>query len=158
MTIIWQPVTNSTTQISGPSEVVGASAPGSSKGRKRKGKSREKADAVLSSPPTRLVWIKVHPSVFHEVYIELRDATSFTLEKVKKSAQDGEPEVIVEMADLRKRLNVFEIMGPKSSQVIKGALKPVLEDKREEFKKVAVILYCQTLLTDDHHQVLECTG
>ena len=100
----------------------------------------------------------MHPSVFHEVYIELRDATSFTLEKVKKSAQDGEPEVIVEMADLRKRLNVFEIMGPKSSQVIKGALKHVLEDKREEFRKVAVILYCQTLLTDDHHQVLECTG
>ncbi len=41
------------------------------------------------------------------------------------------------MADLREHLNVYEIMGPKASQIIKGALKPV-DDKREDFRKVCV--------------------
>lgn len=42
------------------------------------------------------------------------------------------------MADLREQFNVFEIMGPKASQVLKGALKPA-DDKREDFKKVCVL-------------------
>lgn len=41
------------------------------------------------------------------------------------------------MADLREHFNVFEIMGPKSSQVIKGALRPV-DDQRGEFRKVCL--------------------
>ena len=82
----------------------------------------------------RTLWIWAHPSVFEEVYGELRTAASFALETFKKMNPSTRCEV--EIADLREQLNVFEIMGPKSSQVIKGALRPVPEDTREEFKTV----------------------
>ena len=132
-------------------------APAVTRGTKARGKGKGKEKATSADNPqqrTRIVWIRVHPSITDKVHEALRVSTSFALEAVKQAGRITE----VEIADLREHFNVFEIMGPKSSQVIKGALKPVLEDKREEFKKVAVILYCQTLLTDDHHQVLECTG
>ena len=99
-----------------------------------KGKRKEREDSPEDSG--RVVWVWVHPSVFEQVYLELQTAASFALEAVKKGniAVDGKAEV--EIADLREQVNVFEIMGPKSSQVIKGALKPVNEDGREAFKKV----------------------
>lgn len=139
VTIIWQPVNAPAVRSSETEDADKTEGSGPSKSRKRKGKSKEKGDAnpSTSTPPNRLLWIKVHPSMFHEVYVELRDAASFALETVKKSAQAGEPELTVEMADLRNKLNVFELMGPKSSQVIRGALKPVIEDKREELNKVS---------------------
>lgn len=82
----------------------------------------------------RTLWIWAHPSVFEDVYRELRTAASFALETFKKTKPSMRCEV--EIADLREQLNAFEIMGPKSSQVIKGALRPVPEDTCEEFKKV----------------------
>ena len=80
----------------------------------------------------------VHPSVFERVFVELRTAASFALEAAKEAARPSDPTYEVQVADLREQLNVFEIMGPKSSQVIKGSLKPVVEDSREEFKKVII--------------------
>lgn len=65
--------------------------------------------------------------------------TSYTLEAVKLAAPPNDPVVQVEIADLRECLNVFEIMGAKSSQVIKGALRPVADDKRQELKKVSAV-------------------
>ncbi|KAK7681603.1 hypothetical protein QCA50_015336 [Cerrena zonata] len=140
VTVIWQPVNGPAKGPSGSENSSGgveAEGAGPSTGRKRKGKSQQKASpsTIDISPPTRLLWIKVHPSIFHEVYIELRDAASFALETVKKSSQSDEPELTVEIADLRTKLNIFEIMGPKSSQIIRGVLRPVLDDKREELKK-----------------------
>ena len=61
----------------------------------------------------------------------LRLSTSFALDSTKEAGRVAE----VEIADLREHFNIFEIVGPKSSQVIKGALKPV-DDKRADFKKV----------------------
>lgn len=85
---------------------------------------------------TRSLWVKIHPSVFEEVYAELRTAASFALEAAKKaSPPPADKPYEVELADLREHLNVFEIMGPKSSQVIRGALRPVADDIRPEFKK-----------------------
>lgn len=78
----------------------------------------------------------MHPSVFQEVYTEIRTAASFTLDVAKK---DSSNTYEVEIADMRERLNVFEIMGPKSSQIICGALRPVAEDRRPEFKKVILL-------------------
>ncbi|CAL1712921.1 unnamed protein product [Somion occarium] len=138
VTIIWQPIPVTADDPHMDVQVnLQSSEAGPSKGRKRKGKSKEKAKEKESDSqsPSRRVWLKVHPSVFHDVYVELRDATSFALEAVKKAAAPGDPACVVEMADLRNKLNVFEIMGPKASQVIRGALRPVLEDIREDFKK-----------------------
>ncbi|EKM51892.1 uncharacterized protein PHACADRAFT_127885 [Phanerochaete carnosa HHB-10118-sp] len=98
-----------------------------------KGKGKE-CDQVAQDTE-RVVWIWAHPSVFEVVYLELRTAASFALEAVKRGTILIDEEATVEMADLRSQVNVFEIMGPKSSQVIKGALKPVNGDSREEFKK-----------------------
>lgn len=97
----------------------------------RKGK--ERANPIVYND--RVVWIWAHPSVFEEAYLELRTAASFALEAAGKTAPSG-VKYEIQMADLREQVNVFEIMGPKSSQVIKGALRPVVDDTREEFKKV----------------------
>jgi ribonuclease P/MRP protein subunit POP1 len=42
----------------------------------------------------------------------------------------------IEMADLRGSINAFEIMGPKSSQIIEGALKLAAAGNSEDQKKV----------------------
>ncbi|KAI0352614.1 POP1-domain-containing protein [Trametes cingulata] len=100
---------------------------------KNKDKGKEKAsEHALSEPQQRkrVVWIRIHPAVTAEVHGTLRLAASSVLDSAKQGGRLAE----VEMADLREQFNVFEIMGPKASQVIKGALKPV-DDKREDFKK-----------------------
>jgi len=51
--------------------------------------------------------------------------------------REEEKDIDVEIADLRGQINVFEIMGPKSSQVLRGALNPVLQDQRKDFTQVA---------------------
>ncbi|KAI0670934.1 POP1-domain-containing protein [Trametes maxima] len=96
-----------------------------------KGKGKETStSAITSSGKTRLVWIRVHPSVIVEAHQTLRLASSSVLDAAKDAGRIEQ----VEMADLREEFNVFEIMGPKASQVLQGALKPV-DDKRTEFKR-----------------------
>lgn len=76
----------------------------------------------------------MHPAVLAEAHQSLRLAASFALDAAKQAGRTAE----VEMADLREHFNVFEIMGPKASQVIKGALKPT-DDQRADFKKVGAL-------------------
>ncbi|KAJ8455266.1 hypothetical protein ONZ51_g12543 [Trametes cubensis] len=97
-------------------------------------KGKRKAKPATSGPPPdhKSLWIRVHPSVLVAAHQTLRLAASSVLDAAKQAGRD----VTVEMADLREHLNVFEIMGPKASQVIKGVLKPV-EDQSKEFKKVS---------------------
>ncbi|KAI0714000.1 POP1-domain-containing protein [Cerioporus squamosus] len=104
---------------------------GSGKGKgKSNGKEKETPSTTDAQQRTRVVWIRVHPSITGEVHDALRLSASFALDKAKQIGRIAE----VEMADLREHFNVFEIMGPKSSQVIKGALRPV-SDQRGDFKK-----------------------
>ncbi|THV05260.1 POP1-domain-containing protein [Dendrothele bispora CBS 962.96] len=98
----------------------------------RKGKDKEAPSGLDPSKVIRTLWICVHPSVMKEVYIVLQTSVSLVLESIRDA---GLPEVQVELAPLRGQLNMFEIMGPKSSQVIKGAFSPVLNDQSETFKK-----------------------
>lgn len=97
-----------------------------------KGKERETPPAELA----RTVWVWVHPSVYDAVYVQMRVAASFALEQAQEAKPGRLLPFKLEMADLREQVNVFEIMGPKSSQVIKGALRPLLGDDRAEFKQV----------------------
>ena len=55
---------------------------------------------------------------------------------LQKRKEAGGKEEEIQMTDLRDRFNIFEIMGPKSSQIITGALKPIKEEMTREFKKV----------------------
>ena len=109
--------------------------------RRDKEKGKEKETEVESDPDVpRTVWIRSHPVVFEDVFSALQTSASLTLDAFKKCPQNKGKEVEVELADLRGQVNAFEIMGSKSSQVIKGAVTPVSGDKREEFKKVCEML------------------
>lgn len=80
----------------------------------------------------RVLWLRIHPVIFEDVTRELQKATSQVLDRPRSSNE----EIVVEIADLRGQVNAFEIMGPKSTQVLRGALTPILKDERKEFKKV----------------------
>ena len=83
----------------------------------------------------RTIWLRFHPSVQLEVFDALKQAASRTLVKYKNDSDDPQDHTL-EIADLTTHVNVFEIMGPKSSQVIKGALSPVTSENRKDFLKV----------------------
>lgn len=126
------------------------------KKRKGKGPARGLANGGISAlndsmDVERVVWLRFHPSAFAEVHKTICEVTSTVLAEVKKSSQSG-AEHEVEIVDLRKDFNIFEIMGPKSSQVIKGALKPVADDKRKEFKEVS---FCRET-SDSYDHITDC--
>jgi ribonuclease P/MRP protein subunit POP1 len=82
----------------------------------------------------RSLWLRFHPSAHIEVFDTLKAAASQTLANLKAILGDVE-DVNLEISDLKGHLNVFEIMGPKSSQVIKGALSPVRSEQRGDFRQ-----------------------
>jgi ribonuclease P/MRP protein subunit POP1 len=144
---MWKPAQSVNVPESTEKQSAPAKAPPSKKTKKPKSKGKgndQEADvgpttaAPSSDPDIRTVWIRSHPAVFDEVFSALQTSASVTLEAIKQSSSDVEsPSTEVEIADLREHVNVFEIMGPKSNQVLKGALTPVGEDTRGEFKKVS---------------------
>ena len=88
------------------------------------------------SSEQRVVWLRVHPSAFDVVSSSLQLTASLTLDAAKRSSDGEMEELEVEIADLRGQINIFEITGPKSNQVLRGALSPVHEDQRIDFQKV----------------------
>lgn len=128
VTIMWRPLPVANTSLK-PTKATPAQ--GSSK-RKRKGKNIVPANTAQRSP-TRAVWVRLHPAVFDDIFAAFQGSASLVLEAEKQRHKDEHAEV--EIADLRGSVNVFEIMGPKASQVIKGALSSVVDDDRQEFKK-----------------------
>ena len=84
----------------------------------------------------RTVWVVCHPSIFESAFRSLTISSSFAVEA---SESDDKRRHKVEVVDLREKFNIFELMGPKSSQVIRGVLAPVL-DKREELNQVSPVL------------------
>ena len=93
------------------------------------------SDDLARSP--RTVWIICHPSIFEGAFRSLAVSASFAAEA---SESDHKKKHRVEVVDLRGKFNIFELMGPKSSQVIKGALTPVLDDKQVELNQVSPLL------------------
>ncbi|KAG2135049.1 ribonucleases P/MRP protein subunit POP1-domain-containing protein [Suillus cothurnatus] len=127
VTIMWRPLPVGNTSA----QTNASSVEGSSK-RRRKGKKVVVADTIQQSP-ARTVWVRSHPAVFDDIFAALRGSASLVLQAEKQRHKDVHAEV--EIADLRGSVNTFEIMGPKASQVIKGALSSVGDDDRQEFKK-----------------------
>jgi ribonuclease P/MRP protein subunit POP1 len=74
--------------------------------------------------------------------VALRTAASSVLDTARKAAPPGTQfdDIGIELEDLSGQINVFEIMGPKSNQVLKGALSPVSQESREDFNKVRRVL------------------
>jgi hypothetical protein len=98
----------------------------------------EVSEPQLESPDeaARTIWIRCHPAIFSLVFSALKEAVSLTLDTMKKSPLYTQNSYSVEVVDLRDSINVFEITGPKSSQVIHGALTPTVANQKDEFRKV----------------------
>ena len=107
-----------------------------------KGKGKEARDSIVTpeSSEQRVVWLRVHPSAFDVVSSSLQLAASSALDAAGCSSDGKVDELEVEIADLRGQINAFEVTGPKSNQVLRGALSPVPEDRRVEFQKVCYLL------------------
>lgn len=59
--------------------------------------------------------------------------------KQREVVVGGEQEVEIEMSDRREEVNAFEIVGPKSGRVLKGALGGLIKaEERAEMKKVSI--------------------
>lgn len=104
-----------------------------------KGKKKEKVPNPLmpqvDSLRLRSLWIRFHPLVHDDMLDALKQGISQTLSEYKK--QKGESgELKVELVDRKCQINVFEILGPKSSQVLKRSLRLVASDTRKDFLQV----------------------
>ncbi|KAF5389250.1 hypothetical protein D9757_003446 [Collybiopsis confluens] len=99
----------------------------------KKGKGKGKEKQAQPNPPNdlRTVWIRFHPSVYSEVFSALRSSISQVLEDTSA----GNSIVDVQLTDIRGEVGIFEIMGPQSSQILRGALSPVMANAGDEFKK-----------------------
>lgn len=67
---------------------------------------------LASSNPTRALWIRVHPAALESTMTSLKTAS----EQIPASDQ-------LEITDLSGDINSFELVGPRTSQVIHGAFK-----------------------------------
>jgi ribonuclease P/MRP protein subunit POP1 len=134
ITVIWRPMIAppATADAPAPSEPVTS---GKKQKKNKKGKGKAPDEGPKSSKPEdapRTVWIRSHPSVFDDVFSALQACTSRILDVARQNGRRVE----VELADLRGAVNVFEVMGPKANQVIKGALSLVADDERADLQKV----------------------
>ncbi|VDC04482.1 unnamed protein product [Peniophora sp. CBMAI 1063] len=111
-------------------------ANGGKRKRKRKNKSidKGKGKAQPEEASTCTAWVRVHPTILPDALKALKLAASVALDELRQSSQHAGKEYAIEVANLRDAVNVFEIMGPKSSQVLKGALTPV-EGQSKEFNE-----------------------
>ena len=87
-----------------------------------------------------MVWLRVHPSAFDVVLSSLQLAASLTLDAAGRTNNGKVEEMEDEIADLRGQVNAFELIGPKSNQVLRGALSLVPENQLVDFQKVCYSL------------------
>ena len=81
----------------------------------------------------RTLWLRVHPLAYDAVSSTLTRAAMRVLAAAKEA---GEPASEIEVTDFSGHVNAFELTGPKSSQVIRGVMRLVSDDKRKEVKEV----------------------
>ncbi|THH20545.1 hypothetical protein EW146_g820 [Bondarzewia mesenterica] len=161
--VIWQS-SGPSTSSSNADPQSGENSVESSRKRKRKRPVKGKQSVAPPEPQTsecsvsRVLWIRCHPTVFNEALVALKRATSLTLEAFKTTQGHADKSYTVEVTNLIGSVNVFEIMGPKSSQVIKGALIPNPKDERDEFKKFwASLTNLQTAGSVPHNMIIGFT-
>ncbi|KLO07616.1 POP1-domain-containing protein [Schizopora paradoxa] len=96
------------------------------------GEGKGKGKAAPSKVHERTLWIRCHPLSYERVTEVLRTSISTVLQSLRDKV--GET-LEVDMSDFRDRFNIYEIIGPKSSQVIMGALSPIKDELKDNFKK-----------------------
>ncbi|KIY71524.1 POP1-domain-containing protein [Cylindrobasidium torrendii FP15055 ss-10] len=93
-----------------------------------------KQPAHKDEDAVRQLWIRAHPATFDAVFDALQTSATKVLQMFKSGSAVEGP-VDVELVDMRGQLNIYDIMGPKSSQVLKGALQPAAIGQSQEFKQ-----------------------
>jgi ribonuclease P/MRP protein subunit POP1 len=121
---------------------------------KGKGKEQQPAAPQATDESTRVVWVRAHPAHFDALFAALRDAASAVLASLAvpvpavaataTAAPSGSapapapaPEEHVELADLREQLLAFDVLGPRATHVLRGALRPAhggAHDARAAFR------------------------
>lgn len=101
-------------------------------------KAKAKADTTVKPhEPTesniRVCWVRAHPASFDMLFDTIRQAAGRVL---KARRVEGKEHEQIQIADLREKVLAFELMGPKSTQVLRGALDPVRNEERAEFRQV----------------------
>ncbi|KAJ7175799.1 ribonucleases P/MRP protein subunit POP1-domain-containing protein [Mycena filopes] len=125
--IFWRPILLSPKPQEAQETADGS---GSQKRDKGKGKAKEPSDPDNSR---RTVWVRTHPSTSEKVFAALRTSASSVLDARRPGRKLKA--IGVDLEDLSGQVNAFEIMGPKSNQVLKGALSPISQDSRADFNK-----------------------
>ncbi|KAJ6512218.1 ribonucleases P/MRP protein subunit POP1-domain-containing protein [Mycena vitilis] len=137
-TILWRPTPTPQNAQDAPRASTEPTVVGSQKRAKGKGKATE-TPSVSLDPDTvhRTAWIRTHPGTSDKVFAALRTSASSVLDAARKTGPQGAQldSLGIELEDLSGQINAFEIMGPKSNQVLKGALSPVFQESREDFKQ-----------------------
>ncbi|KAG9057294.1 hypothetical protein FS842_007652 [Serendipita sp. 407] len=116
--VIWEPRTSS------PKHTKPAGGPKSTETETQQ-ESRQK-----TTDDNRRIWLRLHPMSYEKASRALTNAVMSVLELERLA---GNPSVAVEIADLRDHFCCFDLIGPKSSQVIHGAL--VLDKLQNEEQK-----------------------
>ncbi|CAE6516502.1 unnamed protein product [Rhizoctonia solani] len=81
------------------------------------------ANSTTSTEPTvRVLWIRIHPTALKDTVSSLRSASELIPEACRP-----------EITDLSGDINAFELVGPRTNQVVHGALK--LASPRPEVKQ-----------------------
>lgn len=139
ITILWQPLPredSSSPNHEPPAQSGKDKNKGAGKGKGKEKEADSSASPGLGNGP-RVIWVRCHPAIFEDAFKSLQASASHALDQSKK--KDPQVHAEIEIADLRGCINAFEIMGPKSSQVIKGALSPVEHHDRKDVKKVGTV-------------------
>ncbi|KAG9026385.1 hypothetical protein FRB95_008900 [Tulasnella sp. JGI-2019a] len=83
-----------------------------------------------SSSSNRVLWLRCHPAIFDFMHRAIVESANIVLQNTQSEARETEtatPQTDqgneIEIADLRKEINAFDIIGPKANQVLAGALK-----------------------------------
>lgn len=90
----------------------------------------------------RRIWIRVHPSIFDQVFSTLKAVSGNILaeENLSKRVQ------ALQLRDLRGELESFEIMGPKSGEVLRRVLRLCKSEKgvKSKVSQIIIVAFCAT--------------
>lgn len=88
------------------------------------------------------IWIRVHPSIFDQVFSTLKAVSGNILaeENLSKRVQ------ALQLRDLRGELESFEIMGPKSGEVLRRVLRLCKSEKgvKSKVSQIIIVAFCAT--------------
>lgn len=104
----------------GPAEILWRPRPPSTTS-DRKGKRKQVGNPVEDDVgQQKHLWIRIHPAIFDETYQNLVKAITSYYQRPEARALDRGSGI--EMKDVRGSMNSFEIMGPRSIQILQGIL------------------------------------